>query len=92
MSVNKHRKVHYFTKTFLFQQPFEALWKEIRKRRRYNSRTHDLQGKIDVFHGLMLYSDVDMREIDLDPVKRPEKPKMTVPFEDDVIIQSFFKN
>ena len=40
----------------------------------------------------MLYSDVDMREIDLDPVKRPEKPKMTVPFEDDVIIQSFFKN
>ena len=40
----------------------------------------------------MLYSDVDMREIDLDPVKRPENPKMTVPFEDDVIIQSFFKN
>lgn len=39
----------------------------------------------------MLYSDPDLREIDLDPVKRPKKPKATVPYEDDIIIQSFLK-
>ena len=74
-----------------FQQAFEALWKEIRKRRRFNSRPHDLEGKIDTFHSLILYSDVDLRSIDLEPVKRAPKPKSTVPYEDDVLIQSFLK-